>query len=190
MKILQSKLLVILSVVLALFAGCKDDAENTVSEYVGNYVLSSAEVAEAISVTTVEMGVIPIAAGTDITLAIEAAILGAAACDAGTETWVELREDNSMYMSCEGLDAFNAGTWEEVNDSTLELNLNSTAIPSSPAGFVLTVTSAEVDDAGLSGQTSVPLPKEMIAAMITPLTLDPATPPVIMVVFNVEFEKK
>jgi hypothetical protein len=190
MKILQSKLLVFLTMVLALFAGCKDEDEGTVSEYIGNYVITSAEVAEAITIATVEMGIIQVPIGTDITAVIEAALLSAVSCSETTETYVELREDNSIYMTCEGDNELNAGTWVEVDATTLQLNLNSTAIPSSPIGFVLTVTDVALTETSLSGETSVPLPKEMIAAMISPLTLDPTTPVVISVVFAIEFEKK
>jgi hypothetical protein len=68
--------------------------------------------------------------------------------------------------------------------------MNSTAIPSSPSGFVLTVSDVVQSSTGISGKTSVPLPKEMIAAMLPGLTLDPSTPAVIMAVFTISFEKK
>jgi hypothetical protein len=190
MKILHSRLLVLFPVALAFFAGCKDDSKDTVSPFVGNYVLTQAEIAEDLTVTTVELGAYNIPAGTDITVAIETAILSAAACGTNIDTYIELREDNSIYMSCEGANAFNAGTWDEIDETTLQLNLNSTAIPSSPLGFVLTVSDVVVDDAGLSGQTSVPLPSTMISEMISPLTLDPTSPAIFVVVFDAGFEKK
>jgi hypothetical protein len=42
----------------------------------------------------------------------------------------------------------------------------------------------------MSGKTSVPLPKEMVAAMLQGITLDPSTPAVINAVFTIDFEKK
>ena len=69
-----------------------------------------------------------------------------------------------MYMSCEFQNELNAGTWEEIDATTLKLNMNSTAIPSSPTGFVLTVTDIVKNATGLRGKTGVPIPKELIAA--------------------------
>ncbi|MFO7622124.1 MAG: hypothetical protein R6W81_12805, partial [Bacteroidales bacterium] len=86
----------------------------------------------------------------------------------------------------------NAGTWEEVSATSLKLNLNSTAIPSSPTGFVLAVTDVVEISGGLSGLTSVPLPKEMISNMIAPLmlTLSPTAPDIFIAVFSIEFTRK
>jgi hypothetical protein len=68
--------------------------------------------------------------------------------------------------------------------------MNSTAIPSSPTGFVLTVTDIVNDQAGLTGKTSVPLPKTMISALIAPLTLTQAAPIIFIAKFSVEFSRK
>jgi hypothetical protein len=97
-----------------------------------------------------------------------------------------------LYLSCEGLTPLNAGTWEEVSATTLKLNMNSAAIPSSPTGFVLTVTDIVENASGLTGITSVPLPKAMIAGMIAPLqlTLSPSAPVVFIVKISIEFMKK
>ena len=77
-----------------------------------------------------------------------------------------MREDFSLYMSCEGANPLNAGTWTEVSSTELLLNLNSTAIPSSPTGIALTVTNVVKSNGILTGKTSVPLPKAFIAAAI------------------------
>jgi hypothetical protein len=97
-----------------------------------------------------------------------------------------------LYLSCEGLNPLNAGTWEEVSATSLKLNMNSTAIPSSPTGFVLTVTDITMDQTGLTGTTSVPLTKAMISVMIAPLqlTLSPSAPAIFLAKFHVEFIKK
>jgi hypothetical protein len=190
MKILKFYFLFALIVSVAMFSGCNDDDDGTVSGYVGNYVISNAETAEAFTVTTVQVGTVPVPAGTNITVAIQTALLSAVNCTSADKSYVELRNDYSMYMSCEFQNELNAGTWEEVDATTLKLNMNNTAIPTSPTGFVLTVTDIVKNSTGLRGKTSVPVPKEMIAGMISPLTLDPSTPSVINIVFFIDFVKK
>jgi len=138
MKILKFKILAILVASLALFSGCDNDSEEEVSPFVGNYTISHAETAATITIKTVEMGTIPVPAGTDITQAIQTALLSSVDCSTADKSWVELRKDNSMYMSCEGTNELNAGTWEEIDSKTLKLNMNSAAIPTSESGFVLT----------------------------------------------------
>jgi hypothetical protein len=101
-----------------------------------------------------------------------------------------MREDNSLYLSCEGSSPLNAGTWEEVSATSLKLNMNSTAIP--PIGFVLTVTDIVEDANGLTGITSVPLTKAMIAGMIASmqLTLTSSAPELFIVKISIEFMEK
>ena len=190
MKILKFKFLFLLITSVVLFAGCSDDPEEEVSPYVGNYVISNASLATALSISTNEMGTIPVAVGTDITLAIQTALLSAVSCSSASKSYVELRKDNSMYISCELQNALNAGTWEELNATTLKLNMNSAAIPSSPTGFVLTVTDVALTSAGISGKTSVPLPKAMVAAMVAPLTLTASSPEIYLANFSITFLKK
>jgi len=189
-KILKFSSLAILIASFALLTGCKKDSGEEVSAFVGNYVISQAKLSEPLSLETVEMATYVIPSGTDITQAIQTALLSAINCSSASKSYVELRKDYSMYMSCEKQNELNAGTWEELDKTTLKLNMNSAAIPSSPTGFVLTVTDLVKDALGLSGKTSVPLPKEMVAGMIAPLTLDAATPAVINVFFSIDFLKK
>lgn len=188
MKILKFKFLAILAASLALYTGCKDDPTE-VSPFVGNYTIANAALAETFTLNTVQ-GAFPVPVGMDITPAIQNSFLSSANCVSVDKAWVELRKDNSMFMSCEGVSAFNAGTWEEVDATTLKLNMNSAAIPSSPTGFVLTVTDIVTSATGLRGKTSVPLTKEMVAILVAPLTLDASTPPVIVVEFFLDFVKK
>lgn len=191
MKIPNIKFLAILLVSVAVITGCKEDTEEVVSPFVGNYSISKAVTAEAIYIKTVQMGTIPIPASTDITQSIQTALLSSVKCTAASKSYVELRKDKSMYESCELQNALNAGTWEEIDATTLKLNMNSAAIPSSPTGFVLTVSEIVKNATGLRGKTVVPLPKEMIALMLPPpLTLDATTPAVIMVSFYLDFTKK
>ena len=189
MKVIKINVLAILFATFAVFTGCKDKNKEEVSPYVGNYTITSASLAEAISLTT-NVGPISVPVGTDITIQIQTALLSSLNCASAGYAYVELRKDFSIYMSCAGQNEFNAGTWEEVDATTLTLNMNSTAIPSSPSGFVLTVSDIVKSATGMSGKTSVPLPKEMIAAMLPGLTLDPSTPAVINAVFTIDFEKK
>ncbi len=184
------KFLSVLVASVIFFAGCKDNTEEEVSPFIGNFVISKATLAEGFSIPTNELGTISITAGTDITEPIQTALLSAVNCSSADKSWVELRKDNSMYMSCEGANALNAGTWEEVSATELKLNMNSAAIPSSPTGFVLNVTNIVQSGNTMSGKTSVPLPKEMVAAMIAPMSLASSAPAMFMITFTLEFEKK
>ena len=192
MKFLKFKSLLVLILSLALFTGCGDDDEEEVSKFVGNFVISSAKVVDPSFklVTTTGMQ-LPVPVGQDITPAIQAALLSSVKCASADKSWIELRKDNKIYMSCEGANAINAGTWEEVDAKTLKLNMNSTAIPTSPQGIVLTVGDIVQDSKGWSGTTSVPMPKEMFAAMLQPLgfTIAPS-PDLYIVPFTLNFVKK
>jgi hypothetical protein len=194
MKIVKIDTLAILFATFTVLTACKDKSDDEGSPYVGNYTISSAKIAEAINLEingpaeTVVPITIPV--GQDITVQIQQSLLSAVDCQSAGNAYVELRKDYSIFMSCAGENEFNAGTWEEVNDSTLILNMNQTAIPSSPSGFALTVEGIDKSSAGMSGTTSVPLPKEMIEAMLQGATLVSTTPAVIPVVFTIDFDKK
>jgi hypothetical protein len=98
MKNSNFKRLAAIFILVALIPGCKDD-NNNVSEFVGNYVINHAELSEALTVPTVENGDVPLAAGTDITLLIQTALLSAVNCSSADKSYVELREDYSLYLS-------------------------------------------------------------------------------------------
>ena len=187
------KLLSILLISLVFVASCGDDEEK-VSLYVGDYVITEALVAETFSVPVTGIGNFPVPVGTPVTAAIQTALLSAVTCSSADKTYVELREDFSLYMSCEGANPLNAGTWTEVSSTELLLNLNSTAVPSAPTGIALTVTDVEKSGGILTGITSVPLPKAMIAgllAAINPaLTLDASAPDIFVVKFSLKFTQK
>lgn len=191
MKLLNMKYLVLLLFSVALFTACNDDdPETETSIFVGNYVINNSEISEAFFLNTNEMGEIAVPLNTDITQAIQTSLLSQIDCSSADKSWVELRKDNSMYMSCEGANELNAGTWVEVSETVLKLNMNGAAIPSSPTGFVLEVSNIVISGANMSGKTSVPLPKEMIAGMIAPLSLSADNPDVFMVKFSIVFVKK
>ena len=171
-------------------AGCNNDDDKNVSDFVGNFVISKAELAAALVVPIVEGDDVTFPVGTNITQAIQTALLSAVSCSSASKSYVELRENFSMYFSCEGLNPLNTGTWEELSATSLKLNMNSTAIP--PVGFVLTVTDIVKDAIGLTGIATVPLPKLMISNMVAAmqLTIDPSAPAIFMVDILIQFTKK
>ncbi|MBG0858777.1 MAG: hypothetical protein IQL11_04680, partial [Bacteroidales bacterium] len=90
MKTLRFKPLAILLTFLVMMTGCnKDDKE--VSKFVGNFVISSAVLDEALTVPTNEQGNVSIPAGTNITVAIQTALLSAVSCSSPDKSYVELR---------------------------------------------------------------------------------------------------
>lgn len=199
MKILKFSFFAVFVMALSLFNSCDNDDDVQVSPFVGNYIITEAKIlAISPAINTNEMGPLPVPPGTDITAAIQASLLSQVNCSSADKSWVELRENKSMYMSCEGSNELNAGTWEEVSATELKLNMNSAAIPSSPTGFALNVTDITVAGSKMSGKTSVPLPKEMIAALVAQmgagfgvtLTLSNNNPDIFMVNFSIVFEKK
>lgn len=192
MKIWKFGFLMILVSSMAMITGCGDDSEEQVSLFVGNFVISSAKiVAPSFNLSTTTGAQIPVPVGTDITTAIQASLLSSVNCSSADKSWIELRKDKSIYMSCQGANAINAGTWEEVDSKTLKLNMNSTAIPSSPSGFVLTVTDIVQGTTGWTGKTSVPMPKEMFAAALQQYGMTiAASPTTYMVPFSLDFVKK
>ncbi len=194
MRKLKFSSLFILVVSMVFLSACKDDPEPEVSPFVGNYVISKAILAEAVTIPIVAVpGIgdkIVLPAQYDITAAIQGSLLSQVNCSSADKSWVELRDGGAMYMSCEGTNELNAGTWEEISATELRLNMNNAAIPSSPTGFVLNVTDIVQANNTLSGKTSVPLPKEMVAEMIKPLSLAASAPAVFMVTFTIEFVKK
>ena len=193
MKTMNFKFLTILLISIGFIAGCSED-EKKVSPFVGDYVITEATVAETFTVPSTGLGDIPVPVGTPITEAIQTALLSAVTCSSADKSYVEMREDFSLYMSCEGANPLNAGTWTEVSSTELLLNLNSAAIPSSPTGIALTVTDVVKSNGILTGKTSVPLPKALIAAAITAinpaLTLDPSAPDIFVVKFSLKFTQK
>ncbi len=183
-----------LTILLALFIlapGCNKNKKE-VSPFVGNYVITSAQLSQTISVPTVEAGTVPIPVGTNITALIQQALLSAVTCSSPDKSYVELREDYSLYISCEGANPLNAGTWQELTNTSIQLNLNSTAVPSSPVGLVLTVTGVVKDASHLTGNTSVPLPKAMIAGLLAAMqmTLSPSAPELFIATFSIDFTVK
>lgn len=175
---------------IVFVVGCSKDDEEVVSPFVGNYVISKAAIAVSFTINTNELGAIAIPAGQDITQSIQSSLLSQVTCTSADKTWVELRKDNTMYMSCEGTNELNAGTWEEVSATELKLNMNASALP--PNGYALSVANMVSAGNKLSGLTSVPFTKDLIAQMIAAmsLTLADGGPEIYPVSFTIEFIKK
>ena len=189
MKTIKSRLLFALLISILIFNNCSED-EETVSQFIGNYVITEALVAESFTIPITGIGNIPVSVNTPVTQAIQTALLSAVTCTSADKSYIELREDYSLFLSCEGANPLNGGTWAEVSAVELQLNLNSTAVPSSPTGIALTVTNVVLSGTTLTGSTSVPLPKEFISAMIAPMTLDASAPAIYLVKISLKFTKK
>ena len=187
MKTMNFKLLAIMLISLGFISSCGEDKVK-VSLFAGDYVITEALVAEQFTVPVEGIGDIPIAANTPVTAAIQAALLSAVDCSSADKTYVELREDLSIFLSCEGANPLNAGTWSEVSATELKLNLNSTAVP--PLGITLTVKDVVKDGTILTGNSTIPMPKAFIAALIVPETLAETAPPVFTVKISLKFTQK
>ena len=178
---------------MVFLSSCKDDDEPEVSPFVGDYVITKAATSAVLILTTVEIGEVPVPIGTDITPMIQTALLSALQCEPANSL-IQLKEDFSMYMYCTtSMDELNAGTWEEQGETTLILSLNSTAVPSSPTGMVLTVTDVSLVGSLLSGTTVVPIPEAMLAGIVAGMgmTLDlEATPDALPLTFTIELTKQ
>jgi len=196
MKTTRLIMLTFLSVSLVFLSGCKDDPEEEVSPYVGDYIITEAALSEALVLQTNEIGPMTVPAGTDITPMITQALLGAIQCEPAS-SFIELREDFTLFLYCEtSTTELDAGTWEEQSATVIVLFMNSTAIPSSPNGILLTVTDVSLVSNVLTGTTSVPIPREMLAGVVALMsgglaTLDVENTPVaVPITFTIKLAKQ
>jgi hypothetical protein len=165
----------LLAISVIMLSGCEDDPVEEVSPLIGDYVITNAVLSETMTLVTNEIGPIPINAGQDITTMIQTALLGAIECTP-EKTLIELRDDEFMFFSCKDSDEeLDAGTWKEVSETEIILNLNTTAVPSSPTGLPLTVNDVVIDGNVLTGETTVPLPREMLAGIVAAMSGGVAT---------------
>jgi len=189
-------LLTFLSVFLVFLPSCKEDPEEEVSPYIGDYTIVKATLTENLTLMTNEIGGMTLVAGLSITEMIQTALLGAVDCEP-ENSLIELREDFSLYISCSGsMEELDGGTWEEQSVTVVVLNMNSTAIPASPTGIVITVSEVTLEGNILSGETTVPISRDMLVSVIAgmsggQLTLDmEATPVAVPISFEIELEKQ
>lgn len=181
---------------MVFLSSCKEDPEEELSIYIGDYIITAATLTENLDLETNEIGTMTLVAGLPITEMIQTALLGAIDCEA-ENSLIELREDFSLYLSCSSsMEELDAGTWEEQSVTVIVLNMNSTAIPASTTGIVITVTDITVTGMVLSGVTSVPISEQMLVDMIDgmsggQLSLDEeAIPDVVPITFSIELEKQ
>jgi hypothetical protein len=196
MKTSKLFFLAFLSVSLVFLPGCDDDPEEEISPYIGDYIITKATLSEALVLQTLPVGPTTVPAGTDITTMIQTALLGAIQCEPANSL-IELREDFSLYLSCtSSSEELDAGTWEEQSETVIVLSMNSTAIPGSPTGIVLTISDVSLVSNVLTGTTTVPISEEMLAGVVAALsggqlTLDmEATPPAVPITFTIELAKQ
>ena len=196
MKTSKLFFLAFLSVSLVFLPGCDDDPEEEISPYIGDYIITKATLSEALVLQTLPVGPTTVPAGMDITTMIQTALLGAIECEPANSL-IELREDFSLYLSCtSSSEELDAGTWEELSETVIVLSMNSTAIPGSPTGIVLTISDVSLVSNVLTGTTTVPISKQMLAGVVAALsggtlTLDmEATPPAVPITFTIELAKQ
>lgn len=196
MKTTRFILLTFLSLALVFLSACDDDPEEEVSPYIGDYVITKASLVEPLILQTNEIGELVVPAGMIITPMIQDALLGSIDCEPANSL-IELREDFSLFLSCaSSMEEIDGGTWEEQSSTVIVLNMNSTAIPSSPTGFVLTVTDVTLTGDLLTGTTVVPISEEMLIGVVTLMsqgqaTLDQeATPPAVPITLAIELTKQ
>lgn len=195
----KSKLIMLafLSVFLVFLSSCKEDPEEEVSPYIGEYTIVKATLTENLVLWTNELpDPLTLVAGLSVTEMIQTALLGAIDCEP-ENSLIELREDFSLYIGCLGTtEELDGGTWEEQSETVIVLNLNSTAIPASSTGIVLTVTDVTLEGNMLSGVTTVPISRDMLVDVLAGmsdgrLTLDmEATPVAVPITFAIELEKQ
>lgn len=196
MKNSRFLMLAFLSVFLVFLSSCKEDPEEELSPYIGEYTIVGATLTENLTLTTNQIGEMTLVAGLSVTEMIQTALLGAIDCEP-ENSLIELREDFSLYIGCLGTtEELDGGTWEEQSETVIVLNLNSTAIPASATGIVITVTDVTLEGNILSGETTVPISRDMLVDVLAgmsngQLTLDmEATPVVVPITFEIELEKQ
>ena len=196
MKTTRQVLLLFLSVSLVFLPSCKEDPPEIVSPFIGDYIVTKATLAENLALHTNQIGVMTLVVGLDISEMIQTALLGAIDCEP-QNSLIEMREDFSLYLSCaSSMEELDAGTWEEISETEIVLSMNSTAIPASATGIVLTVSEITLVGNALTGNTTVPISEQMLAGIITSmsdgqLSLDEdQTPPALPVTFTIELTKQ
>ena len=194
MKTTRLIMLAFLSVSLVFLSGCKDDPEEELSPYIGDYIITSATLSVDLELQTLPQGPLVVDAGTDITQMIVGALLGAIECDAANSL-IELREDFSLYLNCSSsAEELDAGTWEEQSATVIILSMNSTALP--PIGFFLTITDVSLVSNVLTGTTTVPISRDMLVQLVPlwsqgTLTLDEENTLIaVPITFTIELAKQ
>ncbi len=147
---------------LIILSSCKKDKTGSVDPLVGKYIISSA----VLSQDLINEGDTILPAGTDLTVAINAALLSSASCSNAADTRLELKSNGQIWYDCEGENSsIQNGTWEINSDRTqMNLYLN---IPygTTEQTVDLLIKNLNESSTGVSGTTTIPLPPEFFAAV-------------------------
>jgi len=197
MKRLNFSAFIAIIISAMMFTACGDDNTEEKSVYIGDYTIQSAKLAQPTPVEIIISGdtmAIDIPVGRDFTDLIKSALLNVIPECSEDASLIELREDFSMYYSCATSDwSMNAGTWQEKdNGTTLVLNFNQSAIPSSPSGFQLTATNVKLEGGVMTSTATIPIPRDVLAAAMEEsgmATLTENNPDPVIFTLNLEFKK-
>jgi hypothetical protein len=164
MKKITTVFLTALTLSLVFIISCSKDDPGKTDPLVGKYIISSTVLTQP----AMYQGDTVLAAGTDITLGINAALLSSASCSNVSNTRLELKNNGQIWYDCEGENTgIQNGTWEITTDrSSLSLALN---IPN-PVGtgtITANLTISDLQESALqvSGNTSIPLPASFFAGL-------------------------
>ncbi|HLF33371.1 MAG TPA: hypothetical protein VI583_03980 [Cyclobacteriaceae bacterium] len=165
-KILFLGLAVTIISAMLVIQSCNNE-DGPTDPLVGKYIISAAVLMDPL----VFQGDTVLAANTDMTAAINAALLTSAGCDNLANTRLELKNNGQIWYVCSGEDTgFSNGTWEINGDRTeLSLALN---IPqgSTTVTALLKITDLDEGTLKVSGTTTIPLPPEFFLAFGVDLT--------------------
>ncbi len=157
-----------LALSVLLLSACKKDNGTQVDPLVGKYIISSTKLTSPI----IFSGDTVLPAGTDMTAAINAALLSSASCSTASDTRLELKENGQIWYDCQGENtSIQNGTWE-INTARTELTLTLN-IPEQgglTATVPLKITNVKESALNVSGSTTLPLPPEFFLAFGVDLT--------------------
>lgn len=144
-------------IILTLVISCNKDNSENLDPLVGKYIISSAKLTNDFNYN--DSTYLP--AGTDITAAINAALLSASPCADSLNTRLELKNNGQIWYTCQGEDnGIQNGTWIINTDRTeLSLALN---IPQGNSSVTanLKITNLKESALQVSGTTQILLPPE------------------------------
>jgi hypothetical protein len=145
---------------IVLLPSCNKEDEPK-DPLVGKYIISSAVLSEPLT-----LGDTVLASETDLTIAINAALLSDAGCNDMANTRLELKDGGEIWYVCVGEGTgFSNGTWEINADRTvLSLALN---ITQGSASVTIPLNITELDEGiiKVSGNVQIPLPPEFFLVL-------------------------
>ena len=158
----MKKLILPLSVIVLIISfiiidSCNKDNQVKIDPLVGKYIISSAKLSGPLTF----QGDTLLPSETDMTAAINAALLSSASCTNMTDTRLELKNNGQIWYLCEGENkGIQNGTWN-VNDSRTELTLTlNIPMDTSTVTVPLKITDISESQTKVSGTTTIPLTPE------------------------------